>query len=98
MHDQATRMRQIAGAYAQATRAPRPYVITVTSGKGGVGKSTLALNTALLLADLGLKVVLLDADANLAALDIMAGVTPRFRLSPGVARRVRRRRCTGDSR
>jgi len=81
MHDQATRMRQIAGAYAQATRAPRPYVITVTSGKGGVGKSTLALNTAMVLADLGLKVVLLDADANLAALDIMAGVTPRFRLS-----------------
>lgn len=80
MHDQATRMRQIAEGYASATRAPRPYVITVTSGKGGVGKSTLALNTALVLGDLGLKVVILDADANLAGLDIMGGVTPRFRL------------------
>jgi flagellar biosynthesis protein FlhG len=80
MHDQATRMRQIAEGYAQASRAPRPYVITVTSGKGGVGKSTLALNTALVLGELGVNVVLLDADANLAGLDIMGGVTPRFRL------------------
>ncbi len=59
---------------------PRPFVITVTSGKGGVGKSTVALNTAMVLADLGVKVVLLDADSNLAGLDIMSGVTPRFRL------------------
>jgi flagellar biosynthesis protein FlhG len=80
MHDQATRMRQIAGGYSQAVRPPRPYVITVTSGKGGVGKSTLALNTALVLGELGVSVVLLDADANLAGLDIMSGVTPRFRL------------------
>jgi flagellar biosynthesis protein FlhG len=80
MHDQAARMRQIAGVYAQASRTPRPYVITVTSGKGGVGKSMVALNTAMVLADLGLKVVLMDADANLAGLDIMSGVTPRFRL------------------
>lgn len=80
MLDQATRMRQIAEAYARTTRAPRPYVMTVTSGKGGVGKSTLALNTALLLGDMGVNVVLLDGDANLAGLDIMSGVTPRFRL------------------
>lgn len=80
MHDQASRMRQIARVYAQASRAPRPFVITVTSGKGGVGKSTVALNSAIVLADLGVKVVLLDADSNLAGLDIMSGVTPRFRL------------------
>lgn len=80
MHDQATRMRQIAEGYSRAAREPRPYVITVTSGKGGVGKSTLALNTALVLGDLGMQVVVLDGDANLAGLDIMSGVTPRFRL------------------
>jgi flagellar biosynthesis protein FlhG len=55
-------------------------VVTVTSGKGGVGKSTLSLNAALSLGDLGMNVVLLDGDANLAGLDIMSGVTPRFRL------------------
>jgi flagellar biosynthesis protein FlhG len=52
----------------------------VTSGKGGVGKSTIALNMALALAGSGVKVLLVDADANLAGLDILLGVAPRFRL------------------
>jgi flagellar biosynthesis protein FlhG len=80
MHDQAARMRQIAERYERTAGPPRPYVMTVTSGKGGVGKSTLALNAALALGALGLQVVVLDADANLAGLDVMSGVTPRFRL------------------
>lgn len=81
MHDQAAAMRaMMARGYAQAGRLPRPYVLTVTSGKGGVGKSTVALNMGLALARLGRKVVLFDADANLAGLDVMAGVAPRFRL------------------
>ena len=81
MHDQATRMREIARLYAETNRPVRPCVLTVTSGKGGVGKSTLALNLAIALVDLGKRVVLLDADANLAGLDVMAGISPRFRLS-----------------
>ena len=44
MHDQATRMREAARAYAAGARPAPPYVLTVTSGKGGVGKSTVALN------------------------------------------------------
>jgi len=81
MHDQAARMRQIAETYGKTSGAHRPHVMTVTSGKGGVGKSTLALNAALALGDLGIHVVLLDGDANLAGLDVMSGVTPRFRLA-----------------
>jgi flagellar biosynthesis protein FlhG len=81
MHDQATRMREIARLYAESRRPVRPCVLTVTSGKGGVGKSTLALNLAIALVELGKRVVLLDADANLAGLDVMAGISPRFRLS-----------------
>ncbi len=80
MHDQATRMRGFARAYQVGTRTARPYVLTVTSGKGGVGKSTVALNVGLSLAMVGKKVLLFDADANLAGLDVMAGVVPRFRL------------------
>jgi flagellar biosynthesis protein FlhG len=80
MHDQATRMRTIARAYGDGTRTARPYVLTVTSGKGGVGKSTVALNIGLTLAMMGKKVLLFDADGNLAGLDVMAGVVPRFRL------------------
>ena len=80
MHDQATRMREAVRAYAEGARSARPYVLTVTSGKGGVGKSTVALNVGLTFAMLGKQVLLVDADSNLAGLDVMAGVVPRFRL------------------
>lgn len=80
MHDQATRMRTIARAYGAAARPPRPYLLTITSGKGGVGKSTLALNVGIALANHGKRVLLVDADANLAGLDVLCGISPRFRL------------------
>ena len=78
MHDQAEHMRQIAEQYR---RPARPHVITVTSGKGGVGKSTVALNLAITFCDLGKRVILLDADSNLGGLDVMLNLSPRFRLA-----------------
>jgi flagellar biosynthesis protein FlhG len=80
MHDQAAQMRSMMRGYGDAGRSARPYLLTITSGKGGVGKSTVALNTAMTLARRGQKVLLFDADANLAGLDVMAGVAPRYRL------------------
>ncbi len=55
--------------------------ISVTSGKGGVGKSNFALNTSIVLASLGQKVLLIDADTNLANLDILLGLNPPYYLS-----------------
>lgn len=55
--------------------------ISVTSGKGGVGKSNFALNTSIALANFGKKVLLIDADTNLANLDILIGINPPFNLS-----------------
>jgi len=55
--------------------------ITITSGKGGVGKSNFALNTAIALAGLGKRVLLVDADTNLANLDLLLGLTPRYNLA-----------------
>ena len=53
-------------------------VITVTSGKGGVGKSNVVVNLGLALARMGKKVLLIDADLGLANLDILLGLSPRF--------------------
>jgi flagellar biosynthesis protein FlhG len=49
-------------------------VIAVTGGKGGVGKSNVSVNTAVALAELGKKVVVLDADLGLANIDVLLGV------------------------
>jgi flagellar biosynthesis protein FlhG len=56
-------------------------VITISSGKGGVGKSNLSLNLALALTDFKQKVMLLDADMGLANIDIILGLTPIYNLS-----------------
>jgi len=51
-------------------------VIAVTSGKGGVGKTNIAVNLAIALADLGRRVMLMDADLALANIDVLLGLTP----------------------
>lgn len=53
-------------------------VISVTSGKGGVGKSSIVANLALSFAAQGRKVLLLDGDFGLANLDIMLDLKPRY--------------------
>jgi flagellar biosynthesis protein FlhG len=77
--DQAARLREMARTGNGKETNP-PVVMTVTSGKGGVGKSTVALNLAITLCDHGKNVFLFDADANLANLDIMLGISPEHRL------------------
>lgn len=56
-------------------------VIAVSAGKGGVGKSNVAVNLAIALAQLDKRVMLLDADLGLANIDIMLGVHARYNLS-----------------
>lgn len=56
-------------------------VIAVTSGKGGVGKTNLSVNLGIVLAQMGRRVVLMDADTGLANVDILLGLSPKFNLS-----------------
>jgi len=53
-------------------------IITITSGKGGVGKSNISVNLAIAIAQKGKKVVLVDADTNLANIDILLGLSPKY--------------------
>lgn len=57
-----------------------PLVISVTSGKGGVGKTNISVNLACCLARSRKNVVLLDADLGLANVDVVLGLTPTHNL------------------
>ncbi|MCH5250704.1 MAG: MinD/ParA family protein [Lachnospiraceae bacterium] len=77
--DQAEQLRNIIKASSQPQR-PLARVITVTSGKGGVGKSNTAINLAIQFKKLGQRVIILDADFGLANIEIMFGAVPKHNL------------------
>lgn len=75
--DQAERLRVIK---ANQQIKPMARVITVTSGKGGVGKSNTAINLAIQFRKMGKRVIILDADFGLANIEIMFGAVPKHNL------------------
>lgn len=77
--DQAEQLRNIIKRQNQKRHIAR--VITVTSGKGGVGKSSIAINLALQIQKFGKRVVILDADFGLANVEIMLGIRPKYSLA-----------------
>jgi flagellar biosynthesis protein FlhG len=76
--DQAESLRELVGN-RNAGRPPL-RVIAVTSGKGGVGKTHISCNLAVLAARAGRRVLVLDADLGLANADIVLGVAPHYHL------------------
>ncbi len=73
------------------TAKPLTRVIAVTSGKGGVGKSTLCVNLSISLAKRGCKVLLLDGDLGLANVNVLMGIIPDFSLYDVVRKKKRLR-------
>ncbi|MGE5604908.1 MAG: MinD/ParA family protein [Bacteroidota bacterium] len=78
MADQAERLREI--VKENMTNQNSARVITITSGKGGVGKTNFAVNLGIALSKLGQKVLLVDADLGLANVDVMLGLIPKYNL------------------
>src|SRR3954451_14207678 len=83
MIDQATQLRTL----IRQQRRPRASVIAITSGKGGVGKSNVAVNLSIKLASAGKNVVLLDADLGLANADVLCNIDLPFNLAHVIARK-----------
>jgi flagellar biosynthesis protein FlhG len=58
----------------------RTRIVTISSGKGGVGKTNIAINLAIAFAEIGKKVVVMDADLGLANVNVILGIIPKFNL------------------
>ena len=78
--DQAEGLRNIIKQNAINSR-PVARVITVTSGKGGVGKSNVSINLAVQFRRMGKKVIIFDADFGMANIEVMFGAIPKHNLA-----------------
>ena len=87
MEDQAEKLREMmrnknngSGESPKTKEAKKTRIITVTSGKGGVGKTNVSINLALAYARTGRKVIVMDADLGLANVNVMLNMIPKFNL------------------
>lgn len=74
--DQAEKLREMV-----KNAGKKAKIITVTSGKGGVGKSSVSINLAIEFRKQGKNVIIFDADFGLANIEVMFGAIPKFNLS-----------------
>ncbi|MGG4034505.1 MinD/ParA family protein [Paenibacillus cisolokensis] len=80
MIDQAEALRHLVLRRERQEAGRQTRIVTVTSGKGGVGKSNFSLNFALCLQRLGQQVLVFDADIGMANMDVLMGQSSRYSL------------------
>lgn len=92
--DQASRLRLLVEQFERPqARTPSPArrfgvpVVAIASGKGGVGKTMLAVNLSIAMARLGARTTLVDADLGMANADVLCGLLPRRRLERAIGLR-----------
>ncbi|MCI5822959.1 MAG: MinD/ParA family protein [Lachnospiraceae bacterium] len=78
--DQAEQLRNVIKQKNQ-NNINNARILTITSGKGGVGKSNMAVNLAIWFRKMGQRVIILDADFGLANVEVMFGTVPEYNLS-----------------
>ncbi len=83
--DQAEHLRNVIKVKNQK-QIPDARILTITSGKGGVGKTNIAANLAIQLRKMGKRVMIFDADIGLANVEVMFGSVPRYNLSDVIFR------------
>ncbi|GAU79856.1 MinD/ParA family protein [Fusibacter sp. 3D3] len=80
--DQAQKLRDIVQeSSSESVNKHDARIITVSSGKGGVGKTNFTVNMAIALAKLKKRVTIIDADLGLANVDVLFGIVPKYNLS-----------------
>ncbi len=81
MTDQAEQLREIMRSRNEnSSGSTKTRVIAVASGKGGVGKTNMSINIAIAYAQLGKKVLVMDADLGLANVNVAMGIIPKYNL------------------
>lgn len=82
MLDQAEKLRKLAEesqkSDVKSSSSSKPVIITVTSGKGGVGKSNFVVNAAICLQKMKKKVLIFDADMGMGNDDLLMGFLPKY--------------------
>ena len=80
MLDQADALRKLVNNEGQEQKKSSTKIITVTSGKGGVGKSNFVVNLGITLQNKGKKVLIFDADLGMGNDDVLMGLYPKYNI------------------
>lgn len=80
MADQAEQLREIMKTRPGTSQAGKTRILSISSGKGGVGKTNLSINLAIAYAQMGKRVIVMDADLGLANVNVVLGIIPKYNL------------------